>query len=214
MLRNSGYDKGFRTEILRAGIKGYNKILQDAKNGIKPIYRTKEWRKSTRRMDKQKKKYNWLGMYKTCIFVPPTPGAQLQKLMQNKEAMMRAGGRENYAIKVIETAGQTLENILVKSDPFGGNKCDDKNCIPNKNPKNKISCRKNNVGYKIPCKLCPAAYLGETGENMHTRAKSHLTKFKSKIQQTREGSAFYKHIENKHGGLKSGEHFEDYLTLK
>ena len=92
MLRNSGYDKGFRTEILRAGIKGYNKILQDAKNGIKPIYRTKEWRKSTRRMDKQKKKYNWLGMYKTCIFVPPTPGAELQKLMQNKEASMRAGG--------------------------------------------------------------------------------------------------------------------------
>ena len=131
-----------------------------------------------------------------------------------KEAMMRAGGRENYAIKVIETAGQTLENILVKSDPFGGNKCDDKNCIPNKNPKNKISCRKNNVGYKIPCKLCPAAYLGETGENMHTRAKSHLTKFKSKIQQTREGSAFYKHIENKHGGLKPGEQFEDILTLK
>ena len=127
---------------------------------------------------------------------------------------MRAGGRENWAIKVIETAGKTLENVLVKSDPFGGNKCDDKNCIPNKNPKNKISCRKNNVGYKIPCKLCPAAYLGETGENMHTRAKSHLTKFKSKIQQTREGSAFYKHIENKHGGLKPGEHFEDYFDIE
>ena len=56
ILKNSGYDKGFRTEILRAGVKGYNKILQDAKNGLKPIYRTKEWRKSARRMDKQKKK--------------------------------------------------------------------------------------------------------------------------------------------------------------
>ena len=32
MLKNSGYDKGFRTEILRAGLKGYNKMLQDAKN--------------------------------------------------------------------------------------------------------------------------------------------------------------------------------------
>ena len=32
MLKNSGYDKGFRTEILKAGVKGYNKILQDAKN--------------------------------------------------------------------------------------------------------------------------------------------------------------------------------------
>ena len=34
MLKNSGYDKGFRIEILRAGVKGYNKILQDAKNGL------------------------------------------------------------------------------------------------------------------------------------------------------------------------------------
>ena len=76
---------------------------------------------------------------------------------------MRPGGRENLPTKIIETAGKTLESVLVKSDPFDGNKCQDKNCLPNKNPKNKISCRKNNVGYKIPCKKCPAAYIGETG---------------------------------------------------
>ena len=127
---------------------------------------------------------------------------------------MRPGGRENWGIKIIETAGKTLENVLVKADPFHGNKCLDKTCLPNKNPKNKISCRKNNVGYKISCKLCPGAYLGETGENMHTRAKSHLTKFNSKSQQLREGSAFYKHIQNKHGGLKDGESFEDYFEIE
>ena len=49
---------------------------------------------------------------------------------------------------------------------------------------------------------------------MHTRAKSHLIKFKSKIQPTREGSAFYKHIENKHGGLKPGEQSEDYFDIE
>ena len=126
---------------------------------------------------------------------------------------MRPGGRENWGIKIIETAGKTLENVLVKSDPFNGNKCLDKTCLPNKNSKNKISCRKNNVGYKIPCKLCPGAYLGETGENMHTRAKSHLTKFNSKSQHIRESSAFYKHIQNKHGGLKDGQKFDDYFEI-
>ena len=79
---------------------------------------------------------------------------------------MRPGGQENWCIKIIETAGKTLETVLVKADPFSGNKCLDKTCLP----KNKISCRKYNEGYKIPCKLCPGAYLGETGENMHTRA--------------------------------------------
>ena len=126
---------------------------------------------------------------------------------------MRPGGRENWPIKIIETAGKTLESVLVKSDPFNGNKCEDPKCLPNKNKKNKISCRRNNIGYRIPCKLCPAAYLGETGENMHTRAKSHLTKFYSKQKHIRESSAFVKHIENKHGGVKDGSKFEEYFDI-
>ena len=48
---------------------------------------------------------------------------------------------------------------------------------------------------------------------MHTCAKSRLTKFNSKSQHIREGSAFYKHIQNKHGGLKAGETFEDYFEI-
>lgn len=87
------------------------------------------------------------------------------------------------------------------------------NVYPTKNPKTKLVAEKNNVGYKIPFKLCPAAYLGETGENMHTRAKSHLSKFYSKTKKIRESSAFVKHIENKHGGLKDGDLFEDYFGI-
>jgi hypothetical protein len=48
---------------------------------------------------------------------------------------------------------------------------------------------------------------------MHTRAKSHLSKFYSKTLKIRESSAFIKHIENKHGGLKEGEQFEDYFEI-
>ena len=80
---------------------------------------------------------------------------------------------KKWPIRIFETAGKTLESVLVKADPFQGNKCLDAKCLPNKNTKNKISCRRNNIGYRIPCKLCPAAYIGETGENMPTRAKSH-----------------------------------------
>ena len=55
-------------------------------------------------------------------------------------------GRENWPIKIIETAGRKLERALVKSDPFGGNKFEDKTCIPNKNPKNTIGCRGKKYG--------------------------------------------------------------------
>ena len=33
------------------------------------------------------------------------------------------------------------------------------------------------------------------------------------MQKTREGSDFFKHIENKHGGLKKGEKFEEYFDI-
>ena len=48
---------------------------------------------------------------------------------------------------------------------------------------------------------------------MHTRAKSHLSKIYSKTKKIRESSAFIKHIENKHGGIKEGDLFEDYFEI-
>ena len=77
------------------------------------------------------------------------------------------------------------------------------------------------MGYRIPCKLClrdggsgEAVYIGETGENMHTRMKSHLSKFNSKKPHIRESSAFYKHLENKHGGSTLGSTFGDYFSVE
>ena len=40
-----------------------------------------------------------------------------------------------------------------------------------------------------------------------------MIKFNSKSQHIRDGSAYYKHIQNKHGGLKDGETFEDYFEI-
>ena len=98
---------------------GYDKILEADRNGTKPVYRSLEWRLSTQGLEDQKKRKQkrWLGAdYKSYIFVPPTPGSELRIQMQEKEREMRAGGREKYAIKVIESAGNTLERMLVKTD--------------------------------------------------------------------------------------------------
>ena len=54
---------------------------------------------------------------------------------------------------------------------------------------------------------------GKTGENMHTRAISHLTKFNSKSQHIRESSTFYTNIQNKHGGLKDGQKVDDNFEI-
>ena len=116
LLKNSGYSETFRRNILESGISGYNKILAADEAGERPLYRPKEWRSRDRRIEKIRKKKNWLGTFwKSCIFVPPTPGSELKKMMHEKEEKMRAGGRENWPIKIIEMAGRTLEQTLVKS---------------------------------------------------------------------------------------------------
>ena len=96
LLKNSGYSEAFRAEILKSGLKGYGKILKAERDGIRPMYRPKNWKESARWLDKRRKKKNWLGSFwKSAIFVPPTPGSQLKKQMQAKEEEMRAGGRNN-----------------------------------------------------------------------------------------------------------------------
>ena len=99
---------------------------------------------------KRRKKNNWLGnFWKSAICVPPTPGSQLKKQMQAKEEEVRA-----FPIKIIETAGRTLEQTLVNTDPFNGNQCTDVKCEPKKNSKNKISCRRNGICYRVSCLSC------------------------------------------------------------
>ena len=224
MLKNSGYSIKFRKEILKSALNGYNKILEAEKSGVKPMYRMKKWQSSARWLEKRRKSRCWLGeTFKSCIFVPPTPGSELRNLMQRKEEEMRPGGRESWAVKMVETAGKSLEKCLVKTDPFEGNQCSDKSCLPANNPKNKISCRRNNIGYKIRCRLCLldgrpkgecGVYVGETGENMHVRTKSHLSKFNSKKRDIRESSAFWKHITNEHEEMPGGWIFKECFEVE
>ena len=140
-------------------------------------------------MERQKKKKNWLGVFwKPCVFVPPIPRARPKKMMQRKEEELRAGGREGWPMRIIETAGKTLEQTLVNTDPFNGNQCKDDKCLVNSKSDSNINCRRNGVCYKITCMVHLVAgkegelatcYFGESGKYMHYRCKEHVSKFNS-----------------------------------
>ena len=59
-----------------------------------------------------------------------------------------------------------------------------------------------------------ATYFGESGKNMHCRAKENVSKFNSKTSHIRNESAFYKHLANTHGGRDQAKNFEDYYEIK
>ena len=104
----------FRTEVLELGLSGYNKILEAEKSGVRPLYRLKSWKAAECKQKKREKKKNWLGpFWNSCIFIPPTPGSELKKRMQQVEEITRFGGRENWPIKIVKMAGTTLDQTLV-----------------------------------------------------------------------------------------------------
>ena len=94
-LKNSGYDEQFRLEILKSSINWYEKIVEDEKNGIKLIYRSKDWKEQNNWNTKKifKKENWWKGnketQNKSVIFVPATPGGELGRFKEKTTEKIR-----------------------------------------------------------------------------------------------------------------------------
>ena len=55
-LKNSGYQKKFRKEVLDGIMKGFEKMKENDKMGIRPMYRSREWNQEERKLSKFNKK--------------------------------------------------------------------------------------------------------------------------------------------------------------
>ena len=112
-LQFSGYDKKFRYEVITSAMKAYQIMKEKDRTGERPLYRKKSWRRSERRKEKDNRKRNWFrkGGYESVIFVPCTPEAELMKKLRENI------GKTNMKIKVIESSGTKLKDILRTSDP-------------------------------------------------------------------------------------------------
>ena len=80
---------------------------------------------------KEKRIVGWESLSHAFLY-PQPQGQNFKKICKKVEKKMRPGGREKWPIKIIETAGKTLESVLVRADPFMGNKCVDPKCLQNK----------------------------------------------------------------------------------
>jgi hypothetical protein len=176
-------------------------MLEDDKNGTKPLFRAREWNKDKRDEIKRNKKVNWYKNpaksninYKSVLFVPPTPGGILAKELKKREEELNKYSEER--IKVIEKGGIKVENILTKKDPFLKDKCTEKLCPICKNESNKVNvvCNSNNVGYRWVCTTCQSrnkvkVYEGESSRSARLRGIEHLKQYIGK----KEDSVLYKH---------------------
>ena len=94
-----------RKEILDSGLKAYERMREDDKNNIKPMYRSRDWNSEERQLLKAKKKFNWWNSDKSKIqckivlFVTPTPGGILAKELREREAELNKNSLERIKIE-------------------------------------------------------------------------------------------------------------------
>ena len=59
VMKNSGFDIKYRTEILDSALVAFERIMVEDKSGTKPLFRSRDWNKEERNKCKNEKKHNW-----------------------------------------------------------------------------------------------------------------------------------------------------------
>ena len=202
-MYKAGYSEGYRKNVLSHAIRIFNKMKQEETDGVRPLYRPKDWEAERRIIDKKYKKHNWAskGGYTAPIMVPATPGSELANMLRE---IAEAEATEDVKFKVLETGGNRIKHQLQISNPTATPGCTDTGCIACRHGKGEGgNCRRSNITYEVECLVCKgeegghrSTYVGETSRNLFTRGNEH----KSKFDSNKEDSFLLKHQMEEHEG--------------
>ena len=205
-LKKSGYNEKFRKEVLDSALKAFQKMVLDDKDGVKPLFRSRDWNAEERKNLKKDKKFNrWNNknseiQYTTVMFVTPTPGGVLLKDLKRREKELNGNNKER--IKFEEKGGLKMKDILTSKNPFKNSQCTQKTCplcnqsefVSADTQDVKIPCNSANVGYRWVCITCKdreinKVYVGETGRSARIWGTEHL----KGLEKQNEKNVLFKH---------------------
>ena len=138
----------------------------------------------------------------TVLFVDQTPKGALAAVLRKKEnELARITG---WKAKVVEKSGTSLQQLLVKSNPWEGGHCGRQGCVPCGTKADNSKCFKRNILYETSCNICMREgkvekYVGETSRSGFERGGEHVRDCKKK----QEDSHMWKHMETVHGGVST-----------
>ena len=161
--------KETRYDIFNAATKAHQKMVEESREGIRPLHRPKMWNRTKIKNKKLRKRNNWYksGGAESIIFVPCTPNEDLKKRYEEEIR------KSKFNIKIVERSGNKIRNLLHRKDPFKKESCDRPNCfVCTSDGKGKQICNKENIVYKISCtEECKNhdLYKGETSYSAYTR---------------------------------------------
>ena len=195
-MQASGYNGDERMKVYNIAKNKFEKMKKEDEEGTTPLYRSKQWNRNSRDAAKSDKKKNWFkqGGYETVFFIDATPNSVLAKDCQKifKEL--------NLNIRVVEEAGTSMKQKLVKSYPFPRENCKRGQCTICDENMN-INCKKRDVVYEVRCNTCDSNttgnYVGETSRSLAERYNEHVRSYKERENQ----SIMLNHTREKHNGI-------------
>ena len=201
----SGYSEKFRFEVIQAAVRGYEKQLDDADRGIKPLYRNREFQAESRWKKKSMTKTTWYRPDHAVGFIPATPNGTLSKKIQ--DIVTEETARIKLSAKIVEKGGVSLKQQLVRVDLTG---CFYPDCYLCESGTKGGSHTRSGVHYSGICTLCEEAgvkskYDGESGRSGYWRSKFH----KEDIKKNNPNNAFSKHLNEFHG-----DHIKEHKVFK
>ena len=118
----------------------------------------------------------------TVLFVAQTPNGELASRLKKAEAeLSELFGNK---VKIVEKAGVSLKNILVKTNHHAKLKCGRPLCLPCRHDDKKSDCKVRSVTYQTTCLVCKSdgidrRYIGESARSAYERGVEHQTGYTS-----------------------------------
>ena len=194
-MARSGYPEGYRAEVIKSGVLGFERQVEASRSGVKPLFRPREWQQDERRKKKMVKRAAWYRPADCVGFYPPTPRGEL--VSKIGKVLQEEGLRINMNLRAVETGGLSIGKQLVRPDLRAGEPCGRPGCVLDRcsggagGPHNVPS-----VVYRGICKLCgeeelTSEYWGESAFSGGFRAGVH----EENVRTKKEANAFYKHLQ-------------------
>jgi hypothetical protein len=127
-MRFSGYNKKFRWNVLDLAYSIYEGKLKDAEDGVRPLYRRREFNREEREKKNMSGRETWYRGNKLApnlapLKVDPTPGG---KMFSEMEKVIKDFSN-THGIKLVERGGRkiatTVKSNRLGSGEYGREKC-------------------------------------------------------------------------------------------
>ena len=168
-MKVSGYAERYRQTIIASALVAWDKMQEENRSGVRPLYKDNTWKREERQRQKVKKRAGWykqLGGKRSYfpLFCPISPGGRMAERWRRVVEEVRQSSNGLVRATVVEKPGVPISSLLVDSMPGESDNCGKQDCNPCAGgTTRRLSCHRSSRGgmvYHCHCTTCGEQGVG------------------------------------------------------